>query len=47
MRRKVHIETTVPSFYAETREDAAAVYGREATRRWRAEHRDRVVGPVR
>jgi predicted nucleic acid-binding protein len=41
MRRKVYIETTVPSFYAETRADAAAVYRRETTRRWWAEEAPR------
>lgn len=34
MKRKVYIETSVPSFYAETRSDPAAVYRRETTRRW-------------
>ncbi len=34
MRRKVYIETTVPSFYAETRSEPAAVVRRETTRRW-------------
>ncbi len=41
MRRKVYIETTVPSFYVETRADAAAVYRRETTRRWWAEEAPR------
>lgn len=34
MKRKVYIETSVPSFYAETRSDPTAVYRRETTRRW-------------
>jgi len=34
MKRKVYIETSVPSFYAETRSDPAAVFRRETTRRW-------------
>ena len=34
MKRTVYIETTVPSFYAETRSDPAAVVRRQSTRRW-------------
>ena len=34
MKRKVYIETTVPSFYVETRSDPAAVVRGESTRRW-------------
>ena len=41
MRRKVYIETTVPSFYAETRQEPAAIYRRETTRRWWAEEAPR------
>ncbi len=34
MKRTVYIETTVPSFYVETRSDPAALVRRESTRRW-------------
>ena len=34
MKPKVYIETTIPSFYHETRTDAAALARRQWTRRW-------------
>ena len=34
MRRTVYIETTVPSFFVETRTDPAAAVRREITRKW-------------
>ena len=34
MKRTVYIETTVPSFFVETRPEPAAVVRRETTRRW-------------
>jgi predicted nucleic acid-binding protein len=37
----VYIETTIPSFYFETRTSARAVAWREATRRWWSRHRSR------
>ena len=39
MKPKVYIETTIPSFYHETRTDAAALARRRWTRRWWDEHR--------
>ncbi len=34
MKPKIYVETTIPSFYYETRRDAAAVARRQWTRRW-------------
>jgi hypothetical protein len=38
-RPSVYIETSIPSFYFETRTSAQAVAWREATRRWWSRHR--------
>ena len=39
MKPKVYIETTIPSFYHETRTDAAAVARQQWTRQWWDKHR--------
>ncbi len=39
MKPKVYIETTIPSFYHETRTDAAAVARQQWTRQWWGKHR--------
>jgi predicted nucleic acid-binding protein len=39
-KQTVYIETTVPSFYFEPRDDPASAYVREATRRWWDGHRN-------
>jgi predicted nucleic acid-binding protein len=41
MRRKVYIETAVPSFYVERREEPALMVRRETTRKWWAEEAPR------
>jgi predicted nucleic acid-binding protein len=41
MRRTVYIETTVPSFYAETRTEPAMIARRESTRLWWTEEAPR------
>ena len=38
-RPTVYIETTIPSFYFEPREDSASAYMRQVTRRWWDERR--------
>ncbi|MCK5717592.1 MAG: type II toxin-antitoxin system VapC family toxin [Thiomargarita sp.] len=40
MKKRIYIETSIPSFYYENRIDAAAVARREWTRQWWDNHRD-------
>jgi hypothetical protein len=39
MRRKVYIETTIPSYYYETRKDVRSVAWRQITREWWGKYR--------
>ncbi len=39
MKKRVYIETSIPSFYYENRTDAAAIARREWTRQWWINHR--------
>lgn len=39
MQRKVYIETTIPSYYYETREDIKSLAWRQITREWWAKYR--------
>jgi hypothetical protein len=40
MKKRVYIETSIPSFYYENRTDAAAVARREWTHQWWDNHRN-------
>jgi hypothetical protein len=39
MKKRVYIETSIPSFYCESRTDAAAVARREWTQNWWNDYR--------
>ena len=39
MKRRVYIETSIPSYYYETREDPASIAKKDWTREWWDEHR--------